>query len=408
MPRPRLPLTPASSGDIAAREKDKFGSPTGGEMSFALPPPAMEESTGPSSKTAGGFVTMSLASPELHAAEAQTRSTRPLRNKSAATAAAAPAPKRQVDEFNLPPPPTRARKIIQMTPKTQQSRNEKKESASSGNANEGANGGKAASSSTMAASNGVKKKQPSATSAAGRKIARKTAHSLIERRRRSKMNEEFATLKDMIPACTGQEMHKLAILQASIDYVSYLERCVSNLKAASRGTILPSPPSRPMASSPTSPAILAELENDESMDVEEPQPTPLALSPTSPQFNPQQQSQTHQFHHTILPSPILHPSHHQQQQHHHHQNRHSISLSTSASASASASNSPAILPQRSSTSTTAVEETDHEATTAAALLMLNVDRRTSVSGYPDRDRGPGSAGGEEKGRVTSVKDLLSL
>jgi hypothetical protein len=58
-----------------------------------------------------------------------------------------------------------------------------------------------------------KRKQPSATSAAGRKIARKTAHSLIERRRRSKMNEEFGTLKDMIPACTGQEMHKLAILQ---------------------------------------------------------------------------------------------------------------------------------------------------------------------------------------------------
>jgi hypothetical protein len=66
-----------------------------------------------------------------------------------------------------------------------------------------------------------KKKQPSATSAAGRKIARKTAHSLIERRRRSKMNEEFALLKSMIPACTG-EMHKLAILQVSIVHVRYL------------------------------------------------------------------------------------------------------------------------------------------------------------------------------------------
>jgi hypothetical protein len=61
-----------------------------------------------------------------------------------------------------------------------------------------------------------KKKQPSATSVAGRKIARKTAHSLIERRRRSKMNEEFGVLKNMIPACTG-EMHKLAILQASFE-----------------------------------------------------------------------------------------------------------------------------------------------------------------------------------------------
>jgi hypothetical protein len=61
------------------------------------------------------------------------------------------------------------------------------------------------------ATNG-KKKQVTGTSA-GRKIARKTAHSLIERRRRSKMNEEFGVLKDMIPACNGQEMHKLAILQ---------------------------------------------------------------------------------------------------------------------------------------------------------------------------------------------------
>lgn len=51
---------------------------------------------------------------------------------------------------------------------------------------------------------------------AGRKIARKTAHSLIERRRRSKMNEEFGMLKDMIPACAGQDMHKLAILQVGV------------------------------------------------------------------------------------------------------------------------------------------------------------------------------------------------
>lgn len=66
---------------------------------------------------------------------------------------------------------------------------------------------------------GSKKKKPSATSAAGRKIARKTAHSLIERRRRSKMNEEFAVLKGLIPACTG-DMHKLAILQVRLMGVS--------------------------------------------------------------------------------------------------------------------------------------------------------------------------------------------
>ncbi|KAH0308714.1 hypothetical protein KCU71_g8662, partial [Aureobasidium melanogenum] len=45
------------------------------------------------------------------------------------------------------------------------------------------------------------------------------------------MNEEFGVLKDMIPACQGQEMHKLAILQASIEYLRYLERCITDLKA---------------------------------------------------------------------------------------------------------------------------------------------------------------------------------
>lgn len=69
-----------------------------------------------------------------------------------------------------------------------------------------------------------KKKQPSTTSVAGRKIARKTAHSLIERRRRSKMNEEFGVLKDMIPACKDQEMHKLAILQVCHTFISYARR----------------------------------------------------------------------------------------------------------------------------------------------------------------------------------------
>jgi hypothetical protein len=68
---------------------------------------------------------------------------------------------------------------------------------------------------TTAQTGGKKKQNASGTTAAGRKIARKTAHSLIERRRRSKMNEEFGVLKDMIPACKGQEMHKLAILQVS-------------------------------------------------------------------------------------------------------------------------------------------------------------------------------------------------
>ena len=98
--------------------------------------------------------------------------------------------------------PTRSRKIIQMQPK---------ESQEPAKATPPATSNSKATSSTSSAAG--KKKQAGPNTAQGRKIARKTAHSLIERRRRSKMNEEFGVLKDMIPACAGQEMHKLAILQ---------------------------------------------------------------------------------------------------------------------------------------------------------------------------------------------------
>lgn len=95
---------------------------------------------------------------------------------------------------------------------------------------------------TTAQSGNKRKQNTNGTTAAGRKIARKTAHSLIERRRRSKMNEEFGVLKDMIPACKGQEMHKLAILQASIEYTRYLEQCVSDLQAQGTSTNSQHPP----------------------------------------------------------------------------------------------------------------------------------------------------------------------
>ena len=103
--------------------------------------------------------------------------------------------------FALPPPPTRSRKIIQMKPKTAASV-EKQQVTETESANGKTNG-----------AGGRKKGNNTGSTAASRKVARKTAHSLIERRRRSKMNEEFGVLKDMVPACQGQEMHKLAILQ---------------------------------------------------------------------------------------------------------------------------------------------------------------------------------------------------
>jgi hypothetical protein len=51
------------------------------------------------------------------------------------------------------------------------------------------------------------------------------------------MNDAFSTLKDMIPACrtrderdgSGKEMHKLDVLNAGIEYLAYLERCLEKM-----------------------------------------------------------------------------------------------------------------------------------------------------------------------------------
>lgn len=173
MPRATLPPTPLSSTDIAGKPGAQLSS---AEMSFVLPPPAMAATGNGHKKDTTGMDHSTIAS----------------------------------SEFSLPPPPTRSRKIIQMKPKPKPA--EKPESpvvtrpTPRGNSKKGTT-------SSAAISNATSKKQPSSTSAAGKKMARKTAHSVIERRRRSKMNEEFGVLKDMIPACKDQEMHKLAILQ---------------------------------------------------------------------------------------------------------------------------------------------------------------------------------------------------
>lgn len=152
-------------------------------VTLALSP---ETSSRSSSQSDPSYIPASPTSPEFTGRASHTRSG---------------SVKRSLEDFDLPPPPTRTRKIIQMKPKSP---------AKSLRSKDNTKGSSQSSEETMPTS---KKKQPTATSVAGRKIARKTAHSLIERRRRSKMNEEFGTLKDMIPACTGQEMHKLAILQ---------------------------------------------------------------------------------------------------------------------------------------------------------------------------------------------------
>ena len=218
MPRPGLPPTPASSTDI--RGKNDYRLQTS-DIFCTLPPPAIASanhsaSSNASDKSDSSYCPVSPTSPAGKSTTSKQK--RPMSSKNATSVASS--------NFSLPQPPTRSRKIIQMNPGS--NHDSKSSSTSLTSTSIGKKVAPTPTLNTAAAS----KRQPSATSVAGRKIARKTAHSLIERRRRSKMNEEFGVLKDMIPACHGQEMHKLAILQASIDYLRYLEQCIVDLKSA--------------------------------------------------------------------------------------------------------------------------------------------------------------------------------
>ncbi|KAI3397838.1 hypothetical protein diail_10239 [Diaporthe ilicicola] len=427
MPRTALPPTPASSTDIAGQDGTKQLSQL--QTAFELPPPAIKSRT-TSSHTDKMNIPASPESPvspktpfRIQPSEAVKSRRRPSANAAAT----------KDGNFALPPPPTRSRKIIQMKPRPQE---EKKpaEPVMAGKGPGSTAGAKRTASVTAASEAGpAKKKQPSASSAAGRKIARKTAHSLIERRRRSKMNEEFAVLKDMIPACTG-EMHKLAILQASIEYVRYLQDCVEKLKPQRE---LPSQTTPEMENIPTPSGReaydpdreyrQAYTEEQHSADVEM---TGSDDAP-SPTFTTRPSSATTSASHRPSASPALaaqdaastgrHDSYASLSaaavEHHRHYSYSSATTSpafgpqaggygaagsapSNHSAAGSVLTSPALGPLR---------ERDLDQEAMAALLMLNNDRRgtvSSTSGGSNNAAAGGSSGGGS-GRGMSVRDLLS-
>ncbi|KKA27267.1 hypothetical protein TD95_004102 [Thielaviopsis punctulata] len=223
MPRASPPHTPVSPKDRAGKNNTPSQA-SSLQLAFELPPPALTN-TCPASTTATSKPRKSDASADqypIQAAEAVKSRRRASTLKDA-----------QNDGFALPPPPTRTRKIIQMKPRAAQGIEKAEKTAATRNAaacHRAAAGEATDELELEAPAEGAgKKRQASVSTQAGRKQARKTAHSLIERRRRSKMNEEFSVLKNMIPACSG-EMHKLAILQASIEYIRYLEDCIDKLK----------------------------------------------------------------------------------------------------------------------------------------------------------------------------------
>ncbi|TVY27487.1 Sterol regulatory element-binding protein [Lachnellula hyalina] len=419
MPRPEHPPTPASSTEIRSKDGSQFFSL---QTSFELPPPAVADMEFQPSgaatilKSGSSYHPASPKSPLIPASEVVK-----IRRRS--SVAQAP-PK---DSFALPPPPTRSRKIIQMKPQQAEEIEPPKESPKY-----------TAPKSTAP----PKKKQPSSTSVAGRKIARKTAHSLIERRRRSKMNDEFGVLKDMIPACTG-EMHKLAILQASIDYVRYLEDCVTKLQAENNRANPPSTsssdkneqfvPPRPARREDDlgTPRQYTQYEADGDIEMlgseagtsptYTPTPRPISISTstsisTSPALLPQ-----NPLNRRLSYSPISPASHSNTHRHYSFSTSASTSASTSTSACASTTTSPALGPSTStydharpnstltspalppqrnpSLSLSLNLDMDQEAT--VALLMLNTDRRgTSTSTSADARTRIESRGG------MSVKDLI--
>lgn len=200
MPRPNPPPTPGSSSDIRGKE---------GQQSvpgFDLPPTAYHDHTDRASTAS--------ATPSANGSDSSYRPVSPTSpDVSRKRTASSHGPVITKDDFALPPPPTRSRKIIHMKPRDEQQQNAQPAASATSTGKTGAQGGS------------KKKQNNSGQTAAGRKIARKTAHSLIERRRRSKMNDEFGVLKDMIPACKGQEMHKLAILQVRTTHHQHTCTC---------------------------------------------------------------------------------------------------------------------------------------------------------------------------------------
>ncbi|KAI0398590.1 hypothetical protein F5Y17DRAFT_9653 [Xylariaceae sp. FL0594] len=454
MPRPKMPPTPASSAEI--KGQDHSSRLPSLQLTFELPPSAIPPSE--ASHSSRSNTRVSPPSPPLPQPYLQPSETVKARRRAANTPQQQQQQQQQQQKevFSLPPPPTRSRRIIQMKPRSQEDDQVPPQSSathakgppigSASNNMAKAGAGRGASSSSAKSPTTANKRQPSATSAAGRKIARKTAHSLIERRRRSKMNEEFGVLKSLIPACTG-DMHKLAILQASIEYVRYLKDCVEQLKvqcqqqdaSASTGTAAPTPtstsPTTQFRFTPQEPCGDGEWDNkgthretgeEEEEEAEEDGDVEMTDSsaPPSPVLSPAPVSSYSNRSSTVSVSPALlaqdartpttqhdNNNHNRFPQTDYHHHRHYIvdagvtpkreteihppsmtngpRYSYPPSSSSSLSISP---PSQDATSLASSREMDHEI--SAALLMLGSDSRR---------RGPAIV----PARGMSVRDLLS-
>ena len=54
-------------------------------------------------------------------------------------------------------------------------------------------------------------------------LHRKASHSVIERRRRNRINDQIDILKQRTPGCMQKELHKVAILEKVVEYMTALQ-----------------------------------------------------------------------------------------------------------------------------------------------------------------------------------------
>lgn len=223
-------------------------------------------------------------------------------------------------------------------------------------------------------------------------------------------------------------------MQASIEYVNYLEKCIGDLKHANTERDSSATPAASPSWRPAPPPVSHDhLASDSSAYSVSPDLDPLqnhASTNPSPMESPQDYGSRASFDiiPMVLPSPSLPmPGHHNNNDnnnnHHnnintnqasHHQVR-THGMSTATTTAASTTPSPMILPQQAvSFSTNTLNHRpdwggdsnlDHEATTA--LLMLNNDRRQpQASANPPRWQEMSNDGEQRKFGI-SVHDLLS-
>ena len=76
---------------------------------------------------------------------------------------------------------------------------------------------------------GVASMKSASNQSSTKDILRKVSHSVIERRRRERINDKLLQLKQLVPSCAScNNLHKLAVLEETIAYIHQLHSMLQN------------------------------------------------------------------------------------------------------------------------------------------------------------------------------------